>query len=120
MRCIITAMSLLLVSASPAMAGRAAVVAAPATLAERIDAIAPGTDLTVTAAVWETQSARLALDVRFGPADTNDAVRTVWHANGPDRDSSMRRADIGRIVVSRRAGTVRLIAEATGTTLAAR
>ena len=94
------------------------VVVAP--LSERLASIAPGTVITVPAAEWTGAMARNALDVAFGPADADTATHAVWHADGEGRDSSMRRAGLGRIVVTRTADAVTVTADAPSVAYASR
>lgn len=49
---------------------------------------------------------RIALDVRFGPADRDANGRAVWNANERQGDRSMERAQIKRVVLDRHDGKV--------------
>lgn len=106
--------------AAPAAARDRHVHAVVPTLGERIDAIAPGTAITTTVADWTGSMGRTSLDVAFGPADASSDVRAVWFADGEGRDSSMRRAGIGRIVVQRTGDVVTVVADHPSVALASR
>ena len=91
---------LMLASGTAEARHRPASPAAP-TLAERIDAIAPGDVVEIPEKDVADCMVRFQLDVRFGPADTTAPDRSVWLANGPGRDGSMRNAGIDRLVLLR-------------------
>lgn len=63
-----------------------------------------------TACQYAQESARIGLDVRYGPADstvrTGDETVSTWRSDGPGRDGSMRAAGIGRIVVVESEGEI--------------
>lgn len=67
----------------------------------------------VTAAEYAARGTRMALDVRYGPADTTfhngDATVYAWNADAEARDSSMRAAGIGRITIVQTAVSVRIV-----------
>jgi hypothetical protein len=73
---------------------------------------APAVERVVTSDEYARASTRLALDVRYGPADSTvrhgDAVVSTWRVDAAGRDRSMRRAGIGRITVVQVAGSVRI------------
>jgi hypothetical protein len=73
---------------------------------------APAVERVVTADQYAAAATRLALDVRYGPADTTfrhgSATVAVWSVDAEARDASMRRAGIGRITVVQDAGAVRI------------
>lgn len=111
-------MALLLVPAAAQARHRTPAAPQPTT-AERIDAIAPGEVVDVPDADPASTMVRNQIDVRFGPADLSTPARAVWLAEGLDRDTSMRRAGIGRLVLTRTPTGLRISAE-TISSLAAR
>jgi len=89
----------------------------PAPVAIAVEDICLGRDAApfervVTADEYAARGTRLALDVRYGPADSTfrsgDATVWTWHADAEARDSSMRVAGIGRITVVQTTAAVRI------------
>jgi len=89
----------------------------PAPVAVAVEDVSLGRDAApfervVTAAEYAARGTRLALDVRYGPADSTfrsgDATVWTWHADAEARDSSMRAAGIGRITVVQTMAAVRI------------
>lgn len=79
--------------------------AAP-TVTERLDALAPGDVVEIPETDVDRSMVRFHLDVRFGPADVTTPDRSVWLANGPGRDGSMRGVGIDRLILARTATSI--------------
>lgn len=115
------ALSLALVaSCCPALAREHKAPAPQPTLGDRLSALAPGSTVDASLDQWSDGAGRNALDVAFGPADSDQDGVAVWHADGPGRDSTMRRAGIGRIVLRRSAAGVVVQASAPAVSYASR
>lgn len=117
---ILAALALVIMAATPTAARHADAPPPPLSVTERIDALDAGMSVDISAADFDGELGRSALDVRYGPAGASTPERAVWRMDDQGRDDAMLRRGIGRIVLIREGGIVRISAESPSITIASR